>query len=227
MLNLSCGMKTIHTYTAGSIILAMTLLMPQIVAKQPNIVFFLTDDQDQMLGGSFPPTAPGGATPMPKTKDLFQTGGSTATNFFIHTPICCPSRAETVTGRYIAYRIERVHTHQILRLIHPIPFSGCRHIFHITLPSPRALVIHTITLPPHSFRRYLHNVHTPPAAKQCDSAYSGHDDKGNACCMHVDEVLVNNVTMATFLEKKGCVPVCSVLQSHKFPRLNVLLCTII
>ena len=86
-------------HTSGPIPLLVTLLMPNIMAKQPNIVFFLTDDQDQMLGGSFPPTAPGGATPMPKTKDLFQTGGSTATNFFIHTPICCPSRAETVTGR--------------------------------------------------------------------------------------------------------------------------------
>jgi len=45
---------------------------------KPNIVWVLTDDQDQMLGASFPPTAPNGATPMPKTKNrlhLHDTGG--------------------------------------------------------------------------------------------------------------------------------------------------------
>ena len=120
-------------------------------AQPPNIVFFLTDDQDQMLGGSFPQTAPGKATPMPKTKNLFEAGGATATNFFIHTPICCPSRAETLTGRY------------------------------------------------------LHNVHTPVAKRECSEAYEGFDDAGNACCMHVDEVLVNNFTMAKYLSAAGYV----------------------
>eukprot|EP01062_Namystynia_karyoxenos_P013945 TRINITY_DN15006_c0_g1_i1.p1 TRINITY_DN15006_c0_g1~~TRINITY_DN15006_c0_g1_i1.p1 ORF type:complete len:577 (+),score=144.50 TRINITY_DN15006_c0_g1_i1:70-1731(+) len=69
-----------------------------VAAKRPNIVFFLTDDQDQMLGGSFPEH--GGVTPMPKARALLAKQGSTATNFFIHTPVCCPSRAETLTGRY-------------------------------------------------------------------------------------------------------------------------------
>ena len=36
--------------------------------EKPNIVFFLTDDQDQVLGASFPPTAPNGVTPMPNVK---------------------------------------------------------------------------------------------------------------------------------------------------------------
>ena len=36
--------------------------------RAPNIVFILTDDQDQVLGGSFPTTS--GATPMPKTQKL-------------------------------------------------------------------------------------------------------------------------------------------------------------
>ena len=69
------------------------------VRPLPNIVMFLTDDQDQMLGGSFP--AHDGATPMPKTKAKMQDAGAMATNFFIHTPICCPSRSELVTGRYL------------------------------------------------------------------------------------------------------------------------------
>jgi len=61
-------------------------------------VWFLTDDQDQLLGGSFPLTMK--ATPMPKTKELMQDGGTYAENWYIHTPICSPSRAELVTGRY-------------------------------------------------------------------------------------------------------------------------------
>mmetsp|Transcript_146131 Transcript_146131/g.207128 ORF Transcript_146131/g.207128 Transcript_146131/m.207128 type:complete len:535 (+) Transcript_146131:75-1679(+) len=70
--------------------------------SHPNIVFFLTDDQDQVLGGSFPLTASNGAsTPMPRTKALIADKGATATSFYIHTPICCPSRSETLSGRYL------------------------------------------------------------------------------------------------------------------------------
>ena len=59
---------------------------------------FLTDDQDQMLGASFPEKD--GVGPMPQTKRDMQFKGSMATNFFIHTPICCPSRSELITGMY-------------------------------------------------------------------------------------------------------------------------------
>ena len=69
--------------------------------KRPNIVFFLTDDQDQVLGGSFPHAAPNGATPLPKASALLAAEGATSDAFYIHTPICCPSRAETFTGRYL------------------------------------------------------------------------------------------------------------------------------
>ena len=67
--------------------------------KQPNIVYFLTDDQDQMLGGSFPTTSD--ATPMPQTRRLLVEQGATFTNMFVHTPICNPSRSELLTGRYL------------------------------------------------------------------------------------------------------------------------------
>jgi len=66
--------------------------------KSPNIVWFLTDDQDQMLGASFPPAS--GSTPMPKTQKLMADGGATASNWYIHTPICSPSRSELLSGRY-------------------------------------------------------------------------------------------------------------------------------
>jgi N-acetylglucosamine-6-sulfatase len=67
----------------------------------PNVIFFLTDDQDQVLGGSFPRAAPNGATPLRKTSKFMEADGATADAFYIHTPICCPSRAETMTGRYL------------------------------------------------------------------------------------------------------------------------------
>ena len=113
----------------------------------PNIVFVLTDDQDQQLGGSFPQK--NGVGPMAKTKKLMAEGGVTLTEFFIHTPVCCPSRAETLTGRY------------------------------------------------------LHNVKLPIVRKECGAAYNGDDSFGNACCMHVDEYLVNNRTFALYLQRQG------------------------
>ena len=58
----------------------------------PNIVFSLTDDQDIALGGW---------NPMKKTQELLQKKGGLLTNWRIHTPICSPSRSETVSGRYM------------------------------------------------------------------------------------------------------------------------------
>lgn len=71
-------------------------------SRHNNIVLILTDDQDQMLGGGFDPDAPRDApTPMPKTRSLLGFAGSTARNMFAHSPICCPSRAQLLTGRYL------------------------------------------------------------------------------------------------------------------------------
>ena len=58
--------------------------------SSPNIILFLTDDQDQLLFGM---------DPMIKTKTWFQTGQS-FDNAFVSTPICCPSRSSLLTGRY-------------------------------------------------------------------------------------------------------------------------------
>lgn len=59
----------------------------------PNVVFFLSDDQDLMLGGANPHL-------MRNTQRLIADQGATATNFFAHSPICGPSRAQLLTGRY-------------------------------------------------------------------------------------------------------------------------------
>jgi len=61
------------------------------VDMRPNIIYFLTDDQDMMLGG---------LTPMKKARILLAEQGASAENFFVHTPICNPSRGSLLTGRY-------------------------------------------------------------------------------------------------------------------------------
>ena len=145
----------------------LTCLLVVCNASLPNIIFFLTDDQDQTLGGSFPTTAANGATPMPKAQELLVNQGAQATQFVIHTPICCPSRATTWTGRY------------------------------------------------------LHNVKQPVSQGECGDAYAGQDTEGNPCCMHVDEVLVNNFTVARYLkEKAGYATILKTeTETFEFPKI--------
>jgi len=59
------------------------------------IRWFVTDDQDQMLGSSFPQHDDVG--PMPQTKALMQDKGAMALNFFIHT--VCPSQPPPLATR--------------------------------------------------------------------------------------------------------------------------------
>mmetsp|Transcript_117923 Transcript_117923/g.234923 ORF Transcript_117923/g.234923 Transcript_117923/m.234923 type:complete len:576 (-) Transcript_117923:127-1854(-) len=90
--------------TCGCFILAwgQDLFLPVSKPRQtrPNIVWLLTDDQDQALGGALPPTATNAATPLPRTKKLMMDQGVLAENWYIHTPICSPSRSELQAGRY-------------------------------------------------------------------------------------------------------------------------------
>ncbi|XP_014288816.1 N-acetylglucosamine-6-sulfatase isoform X2 [Halyomorpha halys] len=59
--------------------------------KLPNIVLFVTDDQDYVLNGM---------APMTKTKKLIKNEGIDFTNAFATTPICCPSRSTLLSGLY-------------------------------------------------------------------------------------------------------------------------------
>ena len=60
--------------------------------NQPNILLLLTDDQDVVLGNF---------DHMPKVHKHLVEQGTTFENAFVHTPICCPSRASILTGRYL------------------------------------------------------------------------------------------------------------------------------
>ncbi len=58
--------------------------------QPPNVLIFVTDDQ----------RATETMWVMPKTRRYFQAGGVRYPNAFAVTPLCCPSRATILTGRY-------------------------------------------------------------------------------------------------------------------------------
>ncbi len=59
--------------------------------EQPNIVFILTDDQDYESYNR---------QVMPYTVRLLGRKGTTFTNYWDVTPLCCPARAALLTGQY-------------------------------------------------------------------------------------------------------------------------------
>ena len=60
-------------------------------SKPPNILFFLTDDQDSELGG---------LEPLTKAKSWIAEKGVRFDNAFVTVPVCCPSRSSILTGLY-------------------------------------------------------------------------------------------------------------------------------
>eukprot|EP00547_Thalassionema_nitzschioides_P018200 CAMPEP_0194242198 /NCGR_PEP_ID=MMETSP0158-20130606/7807_1 /TAXON_ID=33649 /ORGANISM="Thalassionema nitzschioides, Strain L26-B" /LENGTH=471 /DNA_ID=CAMNT_0038977239 /DNA_START=112 /DNA_END=1524 /DNA_ORIENTATION=- len=88
------------TTNARKFRILLSLLMPFAVVTStkttfhettfPNFVLILTDDLDLTLGGT---------ASLPKTKRLLTNEGLNLSNWFVHTPVCCPSRAELLTGR--------------------------------------------------------------------------------------------------------------------------------
>jgi N-acetylglucosamine-6-sulfatase len=59
--------------------------------SQKNIVVLLTDDQDLRLGSM---------VALPYTQAHIGAAGANMSNFFVGTPICCPSRATLLSGRW-------------------------------------------------------------------------------------------------------------------------------
>jgi N-acetylglucosamine-6-sulfatase len=70
---------------------ALLLLLASTTAPQaaPNIVVFMTDDQEDT----------GSMAYMPKTHALLAEKGVTFTNSFVNLPLCAPSRASFLTGQ--------------------------------------------------------------------------------------------------------------------------------
>ena len=62
---------------------------------RPNVLIFVTDDQRADTLGV-----------MPKTRRWFEAGGVRFDNAYATTPVCCPSRASIMTGRY-------AHNHRV------------------------------------------------------------------------------------------------------------------
>ena len=69
------------------------------LGHQPNIVFILTDDQDRTLGEN-DYTHLGSLAIQPIVQRELIDKGAFLQNFFVNTPICCPSRTEFFSGRY-------------------------------------------------------------------------------------------------------------------------------
>jgi len=72
----------------------------QVIPKtnRPNILFILTDDLDAELGT---------ANYMPHFQDLLVGRGLTMEDFYVTSPVCCPSRASILRGQYL-------HNHGVL-----------------------------------------------------------------------------------------------------------------
>lgn len=62
---------------------------------RPNVLIILTDDQRIESMG-----------PMRRTRAWFKRGGTEFVNAYVTTPLCCPSRASILTGRY-------AHNHRV------------------------------------------------------------------------------------------------------------------
>ena len=64
---------------------------PRDLPSRPNILLFITDDQ--RASGTMEES-------LPKTLRYFQDEGTRYTQAFATTPVCCPSRASILSGRY-------------------------------------------------------------------------------------------------------------------------------
>ncbi|KAG5845724.1 hypothetical protein ANANG_G00142280 [Anguilla anguilla] len=91
-------MRTIRLYPrplVNFIVICVTLLVNSMavlgINRRPNIVLILTDDLDVSIGGMIP---------LNKTKKLIGEAGISFTNTFVASPLCCPSRASILTGKY-------------------------------------------------------------------------------------------------------------------------------
>jgi N-acetylglucosamine-6-sulfatase len=130
------------------IVLAALLAAPVFAAAddvRPNIVFILADDLRWDALSSTGHTLPGYQTP---SIDRLAHEGATFTHAFVTTPLCFPSRASILTGRYVhshGVRVEadRAKGHDLITfplLLHragyETAFFGKWHLEHEDVPPP-------------------------------------------------------------------------------------------
>ncbi|MEK7612143.1 MAG: sulfatase [Patescibacteria group bacterium] len=70
---------------------------PHVLQTKPNILVFLTDDQDF---SSMDVLRPDGTYLMRNTKELIKDQGVDFSRFYLAYALCCPSRATYLTGQY-------------------------------------------------------------------------------------------------------------------------------
>ena len=79
------------SYVLQCFVLVIYLNYASVIAEsKPNIVLLLTDDQDLLLGGMSPLSR----------MVAFLSDGAYLKNFFVNTPVCCPSRSTLISGRF-------------------------------------------------------------------------------------------------------------------------------
>ena len=76
---------------AASLLFLSLCLLPA-PCERPNIVLVLTDDQDTTMGST---------APLAAARKMIAEAGVEFVNAFTTSPICCPSRASILTGRYL------------------------------------------------------------------------------------------------------------------------------
>ena len=73
--------------------ITISVLLLKVNASTPNFIFIITDDQSSWMNST--------EVVMPNTMKYIHDHGMNFKNAFVATPICCPSRTETISGRYL------------------------------------------------------------------------------------------------------------------------------
>jgi arylsulfatase A-like enzyme len=71
--------------------LILAALVVIALSVKPNMVLIMTDDLDVLLGSEIA---------LPQTQRLIAERGARASNYFVSTPVCGPSRAAWLSGRH-------------------------------------------------------------------------------------------------------------------------------
>ena len=83
------GAAALTVALAGSVLMGPTPQHAVAADTRPNIILISTDDMNKS-----------DLRWMPKTRKLLANAGVTLDGFISNNPICCPARAEILTGQY-------------------------------------------------------------------------------------------------------------------------------